>query len=141
MRAIIEFQLDGDLHRDVKDLSYGKHRLLAIARAVAMHPSVLLLDEPAAGLSTAESEELAEVVRRLAQDWGMAVLVVEHDMNFVNEVCDEVVVLDFGNKIAVGSPEEIRLDPAVVAAYLGTDADERDSEAEPRTTQAVGGGA
>ncbi len=141
VRAIIEFQLDGDLHRDVKDLSYGKHRLLAIARAVAMHPSVLLLDEPAAGLSTAESEELAEVVRRLAQDWGMAVLVVEHDMNFVNEVCDEVVVLDFGNKIAVGSPEEIRLDPAVVAAYLGTEADERDSEAEPRTTQAVGRGA
>ena len=106
-----------------------------------MHPSVLLLDEPAAGLSTAESEELAEVVRRLAQDWGMAVLVVEHDMNFVNEVCDEVVVLDFGNKIATGSPEAIRGDPAVVAAYLGTDADEYHVVPEPSTTQAAGGGA
>jgi len=141
VRAIIEFQLDGDLHRDVKDLSYGKHRLLAIARAVAMHPSVLLLDEPAAGLSTAESEELAEVVRRLAQDWGMAVLVVEHDMNFVNEVCDEVVVLDFGNKIAVGTPEEIRLDPAVVAAYLGTEADDGVVAAAPQPQPASGGGA
>ena len=79
------------------------------------------------------------VVRRLAQDWGMAVLVVEHDMNFVNDVCDEVVVLDFGNKIAVGSPEAIRLDPAVVAAYLGTEADEHDGEPEPRTTQVAGG--
>ena len=90
VRAIKEFQLDEDLHRDVKDLSYGKRRLLAIARAVAMHPSVLLLDEPAAGLSSAESIELARVVRRLADEWGMAVLVVEHDMNFVMGVCDEV---------------------------------------------------
>ena len=102
VRAIREFQLDQDLHRDVRDLSYGKRRLLAIARAVAMHPSVLLLDEPAAGLSSAESTELARVVRRLAQEWGMAVLVVEHDMNFVMGVCDQVVVLDFGKMIAVG---------------------------------------
>lgn len=141
VRAIIEFQLDNDLHRDVKDLSYGKRRLLAIARAVAMHPSVLMLDEPAAGLSTAESEELAEVVRRLANDWGMAVLVVEHDMNFVNEVCDEVVVLDFGRMIASGPPAEIQSDPAVLAAYLGTEADEVeiDLRDEVGSTTAVGG--
>ena len=67
-----------------------------------MHPSVLLLDEPAAGLSSTESTELARVVRRLADDWGMAILVVEHDMNFVMGVCDQVVVLDFGKLIAVG---------------------------------------
>ena len=72
VRAITEFDLDEDLHRDVQDLSYGKRRLLAIARAVAMHPSVLLLDEPVAGLSSTESTELARVVRRLADDWGMA---------------------------------------------------------------------
>ena len=111
VRAIVEFQLDEDLHRDVKDLSYGKRRLLAIARAVAMHPSVLLLDEPAAGLSSTESAELAEVVRRLAVEWGMAILVVEHDMNFVMEVCDDVIVLDFGKLIASGPPARGPLRP------------------------------
>jgi ABC-type branched-subunit amino acid transport system ATPase component len=129
VRAITEFQLDEDLHRDVQDLSYGKRRLLAIARAVATHPSVLLLDEPAAGLSSTESRELARVVRRLADEWGMAVLVVEHDMNFVMGVCDRVVVLDFGRLIASGSPEEIRSDPAVIAAYLG---ERSDVEADAR---------
>lgn len=124
VRAIVEFQLDHDLHRDVKDLSYGKRRLLAIARAVAMHPSILMLDEPAAGLSSSESEELAVVVRRLAEEWGMAVLVVEHDMNFVMGVCDQVMVLDFGNFIAAGPPEDIRSNPAVIAAYLGDETDE-----------------
>ena len=128
VRAITEFQLDEDLHRDVQDLSYGKRRLLAIARAVAMHPSVLLLDEPAAGLSSAESGELARVVRRLADDWGMAILVVEHDMNFVMGVCDQVVVLDFGKLIASGSPEQVRSDPAVIAAYLGDDSDAETDE-------------
>lgn len=124
VRAIVEFDLDTDLHRDVKDLSYGKRRLLAIARAVAMHPSVILLDEPAAGLSSSESTDLARVVRRLADEWGMAVLVVEHDMNFVMEVCDQVMVLDFGKMIASGSPDEVRSDPAVIAAYLGDETDE-----------------
>ena len=123
VRAVLEFQLDQDLHRDVRDLSYGKRRLLAIARAVAMSPSVLLLDEPAAGLSSTESTELARVVRRLAEDWGMAILVVEHDMNFVMGLCDQVMVLDFGNLIASGSPEQIRSDPTVIAAYLGDDSD------------------
>jgi ABC-type branched-subunit amino acid transport system ATPase component/branched-subunit amino acid ABC-type transport system permease component len=132
VRAVTEFDLDEDLHRDVQDLSYGKRRLLAIARAVAMHPSVLLLDEPAAGLSTTESTELARVVRRLADDWGMAILVVEHDMNFVMGVCDQVVVLDFGTLIASGSPEEVRSDPGVIAAYLGdATVDEPDGTLEP----------
>lgn len=128
VRAIIEFELDEDLHRDVKDLSYGKRRLLAIARAVAMHPSIILLDEPAAGLSTAESAELGRVVRRLADEWGMAVLVVEHDMNFVMGVCDEVIVLDFGELIASGPPAQIRTDPAVIAAYLGDEAEDDDDD-------------
>jgi ABC-type branched-subunit amino acid transport system ATPase component/branched-subunit amino acid ABC-type transport system permease component len=132
VRAVTEFDLDEDLHRDVQDLSYGKRRLLAIARAVAMHPSVLLLDEPAAGLSTTESTELARVVRRLADDWGMAILVVEHDMNFVMGVCDQVVVLDFGTLIASGSPQEVRSDPGVIAAYLGdATVDEPDGTLEP----------
>jgi sulfate-transporting ATPase len=142
VRAVMEFQLDQELHRDVKDLSYGKRRLLAIARAVAMHPSVLLLDEPAAGLSSAESTELARVVRRLAEEWGMAVLVVEHDMNFVMGVCDQIVVLDFGKMIASGPPEAVRSDPAVIAAYLGDETDEADDvQAATPAPASVAGGA
>jgi sulfate-transporting ATPase len=122
--AIRDFGLEEDLDREVQDLPYGKRRLLAIARAVATHPSVLLLDEPAAGLGDAETAELAQLVRRLADDWGMAILLVEHDMNFVMSVCDELVVLDFGRRIAEGVPEEVRREPGVIAAYLGQDHDE-----------------
>ena len=117
--AIREFGLEDDLDSQVQDLPYGKRRLLAIARAVATHPSVLLLDEPAAGLGDAETAELAHLVRRLADEWGMAILLVEHDMSFVMSVCDELVVLDFGRRIAEGRPETVRHDRSVIAAYLG----------------------
>jgi len=122
--AIREFDLHADLETPVQDLPYGERRLLAIARAVASRPSVLLLDEPAAGLGDVETAELAHLVRRLADDWGMAVLLVEHDMTFVMSVCDELVVLDFGRKIGEGPPALVRHDPAVVAAYLGDAAHE-----------------
>jgi sulfate-transporting ATPase len=78
-----------------------------------------MLDEPAAGLSAGETAELAVVVRRLAQEWKLGILVIEHDMTFVMSVCDRITVLDFGRQIATGSPAEIRADPAVVSAYLG----------------------
>ena len=117
--AIHEFGLKQDLAKNAQDLPYGRRRLLALARALASEPSILLLDEPAAGLGDVETAELANLVRRLAAQWGIGVLVVEHDMNFVMNVCDEVVVLDFGRKIAQGTPEEIREDPAVLKAYLG----------------------
>ncbi|MFF0011203.1 ATP-binding cassette domain-containing protein [Streptomyces sp. NPDC005374] len=123
--AIREFGLQDSLDRPVGDLSYGERRLLAIARAVAASPSVLLLDEPASGLSDDETRELAHLVRRLAEDWGMGVLLVEHDVDMVMSVCDQVVVLDFGRRICAGTPEEVRGDPAVRAAYLG------DLEPEP----------
>jgi ABC-type branched-subunit amino acid transport system ATPase component/ABC-type branched-subunit amino acid transport system permease subunit len=128
--AINEFRLQDDLDRLVEDLSYGQRRLLAIARAVATRPGVLLLDEPAAGLGEVESAELAHLVRRLASDWGMGILLVEHDMNFVMSVCDELVVLDFGRQISRGTPDQVRTNPAVIAAYLG--------EAEVEVAQAAG---
>jgi sulfate-transporting ATPase len=108
----------------VRDLSYGRRRLVGIARAVATEPSVLLLDEPAAGLGDTESTELAALVRRLADEWGIAVLLIEHDMGFVMGVCDEIVVLDFGRVIGRGTPDEVRSDPAVIAAYLGEPVEE-----------------
>jgi ABC-type branched-subunit amino acid transport system ATPase component/ABC-type branched-subunit amino acid transport system permease subunit len=117
--AINEFRLEDDLDRLVEDLPYGQRRLLAIARAVATRPGLLLLDEPAAGLGDVESAELAHLVKRLASDWGMGILLVEHDMNFVMSVCDELVVLDFGRLISQGTPDQVRSDPAVIAAYLG----------------------
>lgn len=119
VNAVQEFKLEDDLPRGVDDLSYGKRRLLAIARAVAGQPSVLLLDEPAAGLNESETRELAALVKRLADEWGMSILLVEHDINFVMSVCDDIVVLDFGCKISHGSPDHVRNDPAVIAAYLG----------------------
>jgi sulfate-transporting ATPase len=124
LSASAEFGLDEDLDRLVEDLPYGRRRLLAIARAVASQPSVLLLDEPAAGLGDVETAELAHVVRRLASEWGMGVLLVEHDMSFVMAVCDEIVVLDFGRKISEGVPDQVRNDPAVIAAYLGEEEEE-----------------
>ncbi|MET7725074.1 branched-chain amino acid ABC transporter permease/ATP-binding protein [Streptomyces mirabilis] len=117
--AVREFGLQDSLDRPVGDLSYGERRLLAIARAVAASPSVLLLDEPAAGLSDDETRELAHLVRRLAEDWGMGVLLIEHDVDMVMSVCDQIVVLDFGRRICAGTPEEVRRDPTVRAAYLG----------------------
>jgi sulfate-transporting ATPase len=117
--VIKEFRLGDDLDRLVENLPYGQRRLLAIARAVVSRPSILLLDEPAAGLDEVETRELAHLVRRLADEWGIGVLLVEHDVDFVMSVCDEVVVLDFGRTIAEGAPEQVRNDPIVIAAYLG----------------------
>ncbi len=132
--AVREFDLEDELDRQVQDLPYGKRRLLAIVRAVASRPSVLLLDEPAAGLGDAETAELANLVKGLAKDWGMAVLLIEHDVDFVMNVCDEVVVLDFGRKIAHGSPDTVRGDPLVIAAYLG-EHEQAAEEGQPVTLQ------
>jgi sulfate-transporting ATPase len=114
-----EFGLEHDLDRLPGELPYGRRRLVGIARAMASAPSVLLLDEPAAGLDDSETSELGDLVRRFADQYGMAVLLIEHDVDLVLRVCDRIVVVDFGRKIAEGTPTEIRNDPAVIAAYLG----------------------
>jgi sulfate-transporting ATPase len=129
--AIHEFGLGTDLDRPPPDLSFGRRRLVAIARAVAVQPSILLLDEPAAGLGDAETRELSDLVRRLADDWGIGVLVIEHDMAFVMGLCDRLVVLDFGRQIASGRPEQIQRNPDVIRAYLGDEGDDPSLAPQP----------
>ena len=101
-------------------LPTGQGRLLELARSLATQPRVLLLDEPASGQNTSETEHFADLLRALAAE-GMAVVLVEHDMNLVMAVCQYIHVLDFGALLAAGTPESIRNDPAVLAAYLGSE--------------------
>jgi len=121
-RALDLFGLSQSLDAMPGELSYGERRLLAIARTIAGEPSVLLLDEPAAGLAREERAQLTTLIRRLAEEWGMAVLLVEHDMNLVMQTCDRLVVLDFGRRIAMGTPQEVSNQPEVIDAYLGSNA-------------------
>jgi len=115
-----ELGLTDDATRRPDALSLGRQKLVGVARALAGGSQVLLLDEPAAGLDTHESLAFGEEVRQMA-DRGLAILLIDHDMNLVLGTCDLIYVLDFGRVIAVGTPEEVRRDPAVVAAYLGAE--------------------
>ncbi|MCL9797692.1 ABC transporter ATP-binding protein, partial [Frankia sp. AgKG'84/4] len=119
LAAVEAFGLRADLLRTVSDLPYGRRRLLAIARAVAASPGVLLLDEPCAGLDESESAEVAALLRRLADEWGLGILLNEHDMDVIMGVCDRVVVLDAGEVIAEGSPGQVAADPRLDAVVAG----------------------
>lgn len=111
----------GDLaHTPAGNLSLGQQRLVEIARAMALEPNLLMLDEPMAGLNSGESQHLSQLIRRLRKD-GTTFVFVEHDMDTVMGLADRIVVLDYGRKLAEGTPREIQNDPRVIAAYLGVE--------------------
>lgn len=113
------FRLDEHAEDLAKNLPYGQQRKLEIARALAANPRVLLLDEPAAGMNPTETRELMETISLIRDKFKVAILLIEHDMNFVMGICEHIVVLDYGRIIAEGSAEEVRNNPKVIAAYLG----------------------
>ena len=119
LRSIRALELGDVLGKMPRELSTGKRKLVALARAIAGEPSVLLLDEPCSGLDHHEREEVVKVVRTLAETWGVGVLLVEHDVHLVRRVSDRIVALDFGKVIAEGRPDRVLSDPGVMAAFLG----------------------
>ena len=111
--------LTGIFRLPASSLPYGKQRKLEIARALATSPKLLLLDEPAAGMNPNETAELMETIKFVREKFGVAILLIEHDMSFVMGLCEHIVVLNYGRILAQGDPDTVRNDPKVIAAYLG----------------------
>ena len=112
-----------------KNLPYGEQRKLEIARAMATKPQVLLLDEPAAGMNPQETKELTELIRKIRKDFSLTIILIEHDMSLVMDICEKLFVFDYGKLIAKGSPIEVQNNPEVIKAYLG----EEEAHASLRT--------
>ncbi len=120
VERIIDFLELQPVRRDrVGNLAYGRQKLVELGRALALQPQFLLLDEPMAGMNSEEKESLARYILDVNEEWGVTPVVIDHDMDVVMDIADQVAVLDFGRKIAEGSPDHIRADPDVVEAYLG----------------------
>ena len=122
-RKVISFlEIDHIRHQSVDALPYGLQKRVELARALAMRPRVLLLDEPVAGMNREETEDMARYILDVQEEWGVTVLLVEHDMGMVMDISSHVVVLNFGEVIASGTPAEVRRHPQVIEAYLGAEA-------------------
>ena len=116
--------LEDVAYENATSLPYGKQRHLEIARALATEPTLLLLDEPAAGMNPQETDELTAFIGRIRDEFGITIFMIEHHMNLVMDISDRIYVIDFGKLIAKGSPEEVQNNQAVIDAYLGTGTDE-----------------
>ncbi|MFG1313952.1 ABC transporter ATP-binding protein [Xanthobacter autotrophicus] len=120
-RQIIDFlEIDHIRNKPVASLSYGLQKRVELARALAMRPRLLMLDEPVAGMNREETEDMARFILDVKEEWGISILMVEHDMGMVMDISDHVVVLNFGKVIAQGPPAQVQGDPQVAAAYLGS---------------------
>lgn len=119
MELLKVFELDGEADTLASNLPYGKQRKLEIARAMATNPKLLLLDEPAAGMNPNETKELMDTIHFVRDNFDLTVLVIEHDMNLVSGICEEITVLNFGTELAKGKTDEVLKNPEVIKAYLG----------------------
>jgi branched-chain amino acid transport system ATP-binding protein len=116
------FKIEKKKDELARNLPYGEQRRLEIARALASNPCLILLDEPAAGMNPQETEELMKIIKFIRNEFHLTILLIEHDMRLVMGICERIIVMDYGRTIASGSPEEIQRNPAVIKAYLGTEA-------------------
>ena len=123
MKLLAFVGLDKDADRLATELPYGKQRKLEIARAMATKPKLILLDEPAAGMNDSETAALTELIRNIREKFGITIVLIEHDMQLVMSLCDRVMVVNFGKKLAEGVPDEVQNNPQGIEAYLGKEDD------------------